>query len=79
MLGVFVPSVVSAYQQYKADIAANASAYINAWMLIAAVSFGVGLCSLIALCQSISHEHESIDSILAEMEEIQIRFTRTPQ
>jgi cytochrome bd-type quinol oxidase subunit 2 len=79
VVGVFVPSAVSAYLKYQADAATASATVINLWMVISAVCLITAILALIALRQSLSHESESIDAILDEMEEIQGRFTQVPQ
>jgi hypothetical protein len=75
MVGVFITSAVSAFQDY------HSAGYcsITPWTLVASLSFVAGFIAFWGLRQSISHETDSIESILSEMEEIQGRFTRSPQ
>ncbi len=75
MVGVFIPSAVSGLSDYH-----NARYFsITPWMLMAAISFVAAVIAAFGLRQAISHETDSIDAILSEMEEIQARFTKAPQ
>jgi len=75
MVGVLLPSAVSGYLDFRDQ----KTFAITPWMVVAAVSLAVGAIARIGLVQSITHETDSVEAILAEMEEIQVRFTRSPQ
>jgi len=74
-VGVFVTCAIPAYQEYLT--ARHFS--ITPWTLFAAVSLVAAIIAFFGLQQSISHETDSIEAILSEMEEIQGRFARPPQ
>jgi len=76
MIGIFIPSVVSAYLDYQAQPANKFT--ITPWMVVTLVSLVAAMLSAVGLTQSVKQETDSIDAVMAEMEEIQIRFTRAP-
>ena len=74
-LGIVVTSGVPAYL----DFVSQTKFTITPWMFVTAIFFVSAVLGAIASRQARKHEADSVEAILAEMEEIQARFSTPPR